>query len=63
MSSTSTLTRPAAVGLGVGVLWFSILVLIPLTLIVGTSISGGWANFYDTLTNPQTFAAISLTEE
>ena len=61
MRSTSTLTRPAALGLGAGVLWFSILVLIPLTLIIITSVSGGWDNFWATLSNAQTAAAIWLT--
>lgn len=61
MQRTSTLTRPAAIGLGAGVLWFSILVLIPLTLIIVTSIEGGWTNFWTTLTNAQTAAAIWLT--
>ncbi len=61
MQRTSTLTRPAAIGLGAGVLWFSILVLIPLALIIVTSIEGGWTNFWTTLTNAQTAAAIWLT--
>ena len=57
----TTLTRPAALGLGAGVLWFSILVLIPLALIVVSAIDGGWHNFASTITNPQTAAAIWLT--
>lgn len=59
--ASSNLTRPAAIGLGAGVLWFSILVLIPLTLIVIQSVEGGWDNFASTITNPQTAAAIWLT--
>jgi len=59
--SASTLTRPAGLGLGVGVTWFSILVLIPLGLIVVQAAGGGWGTFVDTLGNPQTAAAIWLT--
>ncbi|WP_293782320.1 sulfate ABC transporter permease subunit CysT [uncultured Aeromicrobium sp.] len=57
----STLTRPAAIGLGVGVTWFSILVLIPLSLISFQAAGGGWGVFLETLGNPQTAAAIGLT--
>ena len=35
-------------------LWFSLLVLIPLTAVVVKASAGGWAAFWDTLTNPQT---------
>lgn len=43
--------------------WFSLLVLIPLALIVIQSIDGGWATFWDTLTNTQTADALRLTVE
>ena len=42
-------------------LWFSLLVLIPLAAGVGTAIDGGWAAFATALTNAQTLAAIKLT--
>ena len=42
-------------------MWFSLLVLIPLAAIVGVAASGGWSDFLSTLTNEQTFAAIQLT--
>jgi sulfate transport system permease protein len=42
-------------------LWFSLLVLIPLAAVVVTSASGGWSNFWQTVTNEQTAAAIKLT--
>jgi sulfate transport system permease protein len=41
--------------------WFSALVLIPLALVVVQSTEGGWTTFRDTLTNPQTAAALRLT--
>jgi len=42
-------------------LWFSLLVLIPLSAVVVTAAEGGWAAFWASVTNPQTAAAIRLT--
>ena len=42
-------------------LWFSLLVLIPLAAVVATSVAGGWENFAAALTNEQTMAAVRLT--
>lgn len=42
-------------------LWFSLLVLIPLAAVLVTAATGGWAEFWDTITGPQTFHAITLT--
>ncbi len=42
-------------------LWFSLLVLIPLVAVVVTSTDGGWAKFWSSITNEQTAAAIRLT--
>jgi sulfate transport system permease protein len=41
--------------------WFSLLVLIPLSAVVITAGSGGWPEFWDTVTSAQTSAAIRLT--
>jgi sulfate transport system permease protein len=57
----STLTGGAGLGLGVALLWFSLLVLIPIAAIVVTAGDEGWHGYVDTLTNPQTWAAIELT--
>lgn len=57
----STLTKGSGLALGISVLWFSILVLIPLAVVVGTALAGGLIPFWNTLTNPQTLAAILLT--
>lgn len=59
--STTSLTRSSGLGLGIALTWFSLLVLIPLSLVVIQSIDGGWATFRETLTNPQTAAALRLT--
>lgn len=42
-------------------LWFSILVLIPLVAVVAASTDGGWTRFWSSITNDQTAAAIRLT--
>jgi len=57
----STLTRASGLGLGIAVLWFSLLVLIPLCAVVVTAAEGGPRIFWETITNEQTFAAIRLT--
>jgi sulfate transport system permease protein len=56
-----TLTPGSSLGLGIAVLWFSLLVLIPLAAIVATAGADGWHGYVDTLTNPQSWAAIKLT--
>ena len=51
----------SGIGLGVSLLWFSLLVLVPLSAVVATSVEGGWTAFTTTLANEQTAAAIRLT--
>src|SRR5262245_51435250 len=41
--------------------WFSLLVLIPLAAVVARTTAGGWSEFWQTLTNDQTAAALRLT--
>ena len=57
----TNLTKGAGIGLGVVVLWFSVLVLLPLAAVVAVAVNGGWDGFVTTLTNPQTASAIKLT--
>ena len=47
----TTLTATSGVGLGVAMIWFSLLVLIPLCAVVVTAAEGGWAAFWATVTN------------
>ena len=42
-------------------LWFSLLVLVPLSAIIATAAAGGWQNYIDVLQNPQTWNALKLT--
>ncbi|WP_028653495.1 sulfate ABC transporter permease subunit CysT [Nocardioides halotolerans] len=60
-ASRHSLTKGSALGLGVGMIWFSLLVLIPLTAVVWTAGEGGLGTFKDALTNKQTFNALKLT--
>lgn len=55
------LSAASGFGLGVSLLWFSLLVLIPLAAIVSTSAGEGWSTFERALSNEQTVAAIQLT--
>jgi len=42
-------------------LWFSLLVLIPLAAVIATAAAGGWSEFWRAVTNEQTAHAIRLT--
>ncbi|HWJ67282.1 MAG TPA: sulfate ABC transporter permease subunit CysT [Nocardioides sp.] len=55
------LTTASGIGLGVALVWFSVLVLLPLAAVVGAAAAGGWDAFWGTLTDAQTFAALRLT--
>ena len=57
----STLTRGAGLGLGIAMIWFSLLVLIPLVAVIVQATQGGWAAYAAALTSPQTIAALELT--
>lgn len=55
------LSRSAGVGLGIALIWFSILALLPLVAVVVETSTGGWGAFWAALTNAQTAAALTLT--
>ena len=57
----NTLTRGSGLALGVATIWFSLLVLIPLTAVIASAGSRGWSGYFDVLRNDQTWAAITLT--
>src|SRR3954471_11592858 len=60
-ASRHTLTKGSALGLGVMMVWFSLLVLIPLAAVIATAGEDGFGAFKDALTNPQTLNALKLT--
>lgn len=60
-SRVGSLGPASGLGLGVALLWFSLLVLIPLAAVVATSAAAGWTTFASALTNEQTVAAVRLT--
>jgi sulfate transport system permease protein len=51
----------SGLGLGISMVWFSLLVLIPLGAVVATSAGEGPSDFVRTLTNAQTLSAVQLT--
>lgn len=57
----NTLTPGAGLGLGISMIWFSLLVLIPLAAVVAAASAGGWDGYLRVLQNDQTWAAIRLT--
>jgi sulfate transport system permease protein len=56
-----SLSAASGLGLGVAMLWFSLLVLIPLAMVVASAASGGLSGFLSVITDSQTFAAVRLT--
>ncbi len=57
----TTLDGLSGTGLGLALIWFSLLVLIPLTAVLVKASAGGWSAYWAALTDPQTAAAIRLT--
>ena len=55
------LTATSGLGLGVSLLWFSLLVLIPVAAVLAKTSTGGWGGFWDTITESQTRSALRLT--
>lgn len=51
----------ASLGLGISMIWFSLLVLIPLSAVIISASGEGISVFWSVLTNPQTTAALRLT--
>ena len=60
-SPRSTLQAGSALSLGIAMLWFSLLVLLPLAAIVARAAEGGWSNYWAVVRDGQTWAAVSLT--
>jgi sulfate transport system permease protein len=57
----TSLSGASALGLGVALLWFSLLVLIPLTAVLVQASTGGWDAYWAALSSAQTVAALKLT--
>ena len=60
-ATSGRLTGVSSLGLGLALLWFSLLVLIPLAAVVASSAAGGLDGFWQVLTNEATAAALRLT--
>ena len=59
--SRRSLTPGAGVALGATMIWFSLLVLIPLAAVLISAADLGLAGFWDVITQPHTAAALRLT--
>jgi len=56
-----SLTPVSTLGLGVALIWFSLLVLIPLAAVVAASAAEGWSGIWTVLQNDMTASALRLT--
>ncbi len=59
--TSTSLSRASGIGLGLAMLWFSVLVLIPLTAVLVQASEGGWDAYWAALTSEQTASALRLT--
>src|SRR3954447_18682717 len=59
--SSGRLTPVSGLGLGIGVLWLSLIVLVPIAAIVVTSFQGGAATFWSTVTATEAMDTLRLT--
>lgn len=59
--SSRKLTAASGLGLGVAMIWFSLLCLIPFAAVVVKASGGGWSTFEQVLTTSATFSALRLT--
>ena len=55
------LAVPSGLALGTSMVWFSLLVLIPVAAVVVSAAAGGWSGFWSVVASSQTAAAIRLT--
>lgn len=60
-SGTTRLTRPSGIALGISMLWFSVLTLIPLIAVLVETSSNGWGVFWKAVSNTQSLYALGLT--
>jgi sulfate transport system permease protein len=59
--ASGRLTPVSGLGLGVGVLWLSLIVLLPIAAIVVTSFQDGTTSFWDSVSTPDALATLRLT--
>jgi sulfate transport system permease protein len=59
--SSGRLTPTSGLGLGVGVLWLSLIVLLPIAAIVVTAFQDGFGTFTDSISSSEALSTIKLT--
>ncbi len=60
-STRARLTAASGTGLGVAVVWLSVLVILPLAAVVAKGASGGWSPFWHEVSSSAAVSAIRLT--
>jgi sulfate transport system permease protein len=53
----------APLGMGIAVLYMSLIVFIPLAALTAGAFEGGWSEFWEAISSPQAWAAVKLTLE
>ena len=56
-----SLNRASGLGLGLAVLWMSLLVFLPISAVLIKASSSGWSGFWQSITSPGVSAALKLT--
>jgi sulfate transport system permease protein len=59
--ASGRLSRASGLGLGAGLLWLSLIVLLPIAAIVSTSVQGGANAFWTTVISAESLATLRLT--
>src|SRR3954452_4421312 len=59
--ASGRLTSTSGLGLGVGVLWLSLIVLLPIAAIVVTSFQDGFSTFWTSVTSSEALSTLRLT--
>lgn len=60
-ATTGRLSAVSGLGLGIGVLWLSLIVLLPIAAIAVTSVENGWSAFWSEVSSEEALGTLRLT--